>query len=512
MADGQNVENKPTTRTEYEDVSSQIFTLSPLDNTGNGLAIEREVTMTFQKKIRQTEGKPDNVSGSWLATTTRTVDGVQETVEGRAAKPRKALETLLKRVSSVVSLDDYEEWDYDTDFFRQSIKAPEKPAFDLNAVVAFEGEEVSIGDMRSVVEQELNATREGEVATQQHVIRTADALFTVHKALGGNIKNTEKWAQSGESGNMPLLTQLGKGQNAIRELMDFARLNERERAVLIDSTKSGKGLNRFRMEALRVVLDGLDGAGTVGRFASENGYKEDDIFGVDPRALYNDDKRVFTPEAGAAFLKELASSAALFDVTDAHGMDLDAVCDAVDRAASERAARFIGEGGKHFSAYNDSEYAAARRVFGMVHIAGNEQDEWGLSASNGFRKAADALRNLQMALDSKNDKDIEKAIKRIDDVKQTPVLAMAMKMLRSLIVERADERKVNELKQQAEADEGDDGIIRKDGRKKFADLDTAGAAAKLYSLLTQRFGKDEDGKPTKGDAHEVVKMVKDMLG
>lgn len=498
----------PETRIEFEDVTSKTFTLSPLD-TGNGMAVAREVTMTFQKRTRQVEGKPDAVSGSWLATTTRTVDGMEEAVEGRAAKPRKALETMLKRVSSNLTLDDYQEWDYDTEFFKSSIKAPAAPAFDLNALVNFEGEEVSLSEMRGVVESELAATREGETATQAHVIRTADALFTVHKALGGNIKNTEKWAQSGESGNLPLLTQLGKGQNAIRELMDFARLNGRERAVLLDSAKSGKGLNRFRMDALRIVLDGQEGAGSVGRFASNNGYDEDAIFGAQPRAIYNGDNRVFTPEQGAAFLRELASSPMLFNVINAHDLSLSEVADAVDKAAAERAARFIEEGGRHYSAYNDTEYAAARRVFGMVHIAGDEMSDDGLSASNGFRKAVKALEDLQDALDSKNDADIDKAVKRMDDAKRVPVLAMSMKMLRTAIAERNKEREVNDLKKQATDEPADDDIVRKDGRKKFADLDTAGAAAKIYSLLSNRFGKEPGDK---GDAREVMKMVNDMLG
>lgn len=500
-------ENTNTAPT-FEPIEGQTrnFVLEPI-NEANGMAVQREATFSFGKYIGKPnkDGKVPAPKGRWQVEIQRVVDGVVDVVDGRAPDPKKALVSCLKNVSGAVSIDDYDLsfFDQEQEFFGQKLAAPEKPQFDPEAIVVFGDEELSLSDMRGMVEGDLTTIKEKGVEGQRAMFHAADAVKTVWVTLKRNLKATAAWAESGA--NMPQLAALGKGVNALQEFIDIARLRPSERDVAPVSTQSGKGLNNFRLTAQATVLNGANGdaSGPIQRFAAERGHDPEQVFDGNMWAGSGDDaKRVLNPAGIAAFLRTIAADSKLTDIADADSMDLDALADEFDKRVAARAQRFIEEGGRHYSMYNEVEAAAMRRVYGLVQMAGVADDEHH-NMSGAFRKMVAFANKLNLAINGKDENLVTELLAKSINPRINPTLAAINKGLAAACESRAKERQIAELHEKVE--EAGEGIAKAE-RKRFADLDAAGAAARLYSLLTSRMGPK-----TPDDAKDVYRILGQLL-
>lgn len=477
-------------------------------NEANGLAINRVATFTFGTYTGKAnaEGKRPAPKGRWQVEIMRVVDGVQDVVDGRAPDPKKALAACLKAVSSSVSIDDYDLsfFDDNKEFFDQKLAAPEKPAFDPATIVTIGDDEMSLAEVRGLVETDLTTIKEKGAEGQAALFHASDALKTVWITLKRDIKSVKAWASS-EGSNVPQLQALGKGVNALQEFIDIARLRPSEREVLPVSTQSGKGVNNFRVAAQATVLHGAnsDMSGPIQRFAAEGGFDAEKVFEGDKWTGTGDDaKRVLSPNGIAGFLRTLAADERLTGITNADDMTLDALADEFDKRVADRASNFIAEGGKHYSMYNDVEAAAMRRVYGLVQMAG-EADEHDHNMSGSFRKTVAFANKLNLAITGKDAKLADELLAKSLNPRINPMLAAINKGLAEACATRAKEREVAEL--HGKVEEAGEGIPKAE-RKRFADLDAAGAAARIYSLLTSRMGKN-----TPDDARQVHRLVGQLL-
>lgn len=501
---------KPTTVTEFETIAQRPHTIEPI-NTANGLVVPREVTFEFQKRIRKTEGKPDKVSGSWRATTVRMVDGQPDEVEGRATTAKKALESLLKAVSSSVSIDDYSEAFLADEFYAQKLAESAKADFDGDAKIDFDGQEMTLSELAMLANSEAEQAQEAETGAQSHQYKLAEMVNAAYIALGRDHKVLSKWATS--SGNATALTHLGKGVNALRELIDIARLRDCERRVAPVSVRSGKAFNKLRIDALKTLIEGVDGdtSGPVYRFAADNKFSEDECFGVNEatgRGLYDESgSRHMTPAKIAEFLRVIASDARLTDISQAADLPLGDLSVEFDKRVEERMQRFLDEGGKFYTGYDKVQKNASLRVFGLVHAASFEgvDAKDGHNSAGSFWRAAEYARKLKGAIDGKVDSEIEKRLKLAANPRQEPFVAMVESSLRSVLASREKEAATAQAAAELEEMAGDD-VISKSARSKFGSLTDKEAAIRIAYLVRTRMGKG-----TKDDAEQVMTKANALI-
>lgn len=500
----ENPNNAPT----FEPIEggSRSFTLDPV-NEGNGMAVTRQVTMTFGKYTGKAnaEGVVPAPKGRWQAEIVRVVDGVEDVVDGRAPDPKKALASCLKSVSGAVSMDDYDLsfFDEEKEFFAQKLAAPAKPVYDPATIITIGDDEMSLAEVRGVIETDLTTIKEKGEEGQAAMFHAADAIKTVWVALKRDIKSTKRWAEEGS--NVPQVAALGKGVNALQEFIDIGRLRPSERAVAPVSTQSGKGLNGFRNTAQAVLLNGANGdsSGPLQRFAADRGHDPAEVFAGDYWVGKGDDAvRVLSPKGVADFLRTIAADSRLTDIGNASELSLNDLADKFDERVAARSEQFIAEGGRHYSMYNDVEAAAMRRVYGLVQAAGVADVEHH-NMSGSFRKAVEYATVLDRLLNGGDDKLADKKMSESLNPRVQPLLSAIQKGLAAECAKREQERKLDELHEQV--DEAGEGIAKAE-RKRFADLDTNGAAARLYSLLTSRMGKG-----TPDDARAVHKVLGQLL-
>lgn len=494
-----------------EVLAEKTLTLEPIqEKDGNGTR-PRDIHYAQMKVTLSKDGEADKVSWTWQVSTTVVIDGEAVPEIARNRSPRKALETLIGKVPpGSVTLDNYVEPPFDDEFFtnKPEIKTAAKAALTYDVKATVGEDEKSLGEWRGELEQRLESANESEVSAQAEIMAASETLNALHESVfKGNLKDTISFVKGDGAGDnakkMPLLNTLGSGQNAVREFLYFGQLSDRLKAILPVNTTSGKGLDRFRMEAIKSMVHGAkgDSSGPVYRYMADNDVPLPNWVGEKDK-----EEPAFDVESAAAFLRTIAMDQRLFNVTTAESMSLEEVADAMDAAAEAQATKFLGEGGKHFNMYNPHMYNAAIKTFGMNYIAfGGKGDEQSctLAGANAFRVAVAKVTALHDAIESKNDSAITKAMDELHSQRKNPLHGIAATVIRAEMKRTEGDKQRQEVLDEVGED---DKVITKTARKSFATLDTVAAAARLFNLLQARHGEG-----TKNDVSDVMRELRAMV-
>lgn len=484
------------TENTFKVVDSRSIKLAPIEDTTK----EREVTVEFCERttVKTVEGKePETtVKGWWRAHITFVFDGSETTVTGTSAKPKAAIEQAIKNIPGSTTLDDFEDVDFDTDFYKQKLDTPAAAPvkWDMNV-----GDGHTLADMRSEMEATLVGIEKNEDDALDGAISLGRALVAVHAALGDNMSATEAFVRGEglgeEASNMPHLKRLGSGANAIKEAMRFGQAHPNlVGAMSYKTATSGKGLERLKAQ---VQGDFVKAAALAYMDQVRKG-KFDPL----PATVTVKDSsvRTFDAKTAAMFLKCVLYAKDAFNIDNALDLALVDLGDAADARAAAYTTEFEQAGGKRFNPYIDEEFKQIKKAFGYNLMAWSGST---LPGAHTIRTSVDAINALNVLESAKvpDEEAIDKARAALIGKRTNPLLAAGAAEVAKLLKEIEAEQKQRQVAEQvaeAEAEaEGDEQL--QEMRKRFSDKSAIEKAAQIFSL----FAKESDWK-------EVMKALNDM--
>lgn len=379
-------------------------------------------------------------------------------VEVSAASPdfAKAIDMFITTQLRGESDDYVATYDEEDAFFSQKFKKAAVASDDVWHNPKFADNREALEELRGETETLLQTARDSETGSQDDYLHVAQTLAKAYNLVGSSKKALVAWAKgaSEDGGNLTLLTQLGKGENALTEAMRLAQISDVEYRVLPASVTSGKAVDRHIAVSIKEVVDDASISKLTGVTYDADG--KTDANGVED-LLRHVAKHAFKVEG------------AMERDGDDYVMSLDEVTNAVDEYAATKAGEFVVDYGKHVNTYNGMQYGAAKMVYGMVRIS--------TAGAGVFAAAVKAID----AYDSEEDAD--KKAKIIADLfvstrgnALVKAAAAANKLHLDTVAKEARNRKVVQSI-------ADDSVISKQAATSFAKLEPLAAAAHLYKLL-----------------------------
>lgn len=495
---------KPTTT--YDVASERTITLTPLPDNGNGFARERDINMQFLKKTLSKDGA-DRVTGTWNAVAAIVIDGMEDTVQAKSTDHRKALAGLLKQLPGKTTMDDYEDpFDEEDDFWKQKISAPKPPAFKMDEEV--DGQ--TLLEWASEIETDLqaaeNAPEDEFYATVRASDKTRNLFVTRFKSNIASMREFVNATADAMGNKKGLFAKLGKGTNSLKEFMRLAEMSERERSALIfRGPKSGKGIDLNNRKALTRVVETA-----VERFVTDYSKDEEgNPVSPLPNWVGTGDKAEpgFDIVNAVGMLRAIAKDRTTFNIIGADDMSIDELSDAMDAAADEALEKFVEQGLRHASTYDDEAFAEHMRVFGMVLITGGaDDDESEVNVSHGVRRTISLLREIEAAEERKDDKAMDAKYAALHSTHKNPMMAICARMARASIERRKDDIERRKLVEQLKGDEVEP-LVNKQVAKSSRTMDLEEYALKLARTVADA----RSGDGTKNDALEVMKRAVDLL-
>lgn len=460
---------------EFETIDHRTVSLVPIDETATKA---REVSMQFCKRTTKEEGADDVLSGWWKAKIEIVFDGQEVTIAADAKTAKNALEKAVKNVPGAATMDDYEDPNADdtlTDFFSQKLDLPAEPMVKWDTEI--DGHKLT--DLRSDMEEILVNIEDSEDNALEGSIALGRALVSVNAAMGGDMKKMEAFVR-GEglgdgAGNMPHLTRLGAGANAIKEAMRFGQAHDNLLDVLSYKTTSGKGLERLKAQ---VQNDFVKAAARA--YLSVCRKQEVEPL---PVSVKVGEKSVSSFDASAAgrFLRCVLYAKDGFNIDNALEVPFDELGDAADARASAFTVEFMNAGGKRFNSYNDVEFVQIKKAFGYNLMAWEGSALPGAHTIRSSMAAVKALADLEGA-PVPDQEAIDAGLARLIGKRLNPLFAAGVNEVTKMLAENEEaERQRQQLEDAEEHEEDDEGL--KKVVEKFRELDVQDAINKVYSMV-----------------------------
>lgn len=443
-------ETKAPLNREFRQKGADVqVNIVPIDESDSKL-LAKTLEVAFGEFATWREGEEEKIAGRYQVTYPRVVDGVEEHIVVLGADPKKAIAGVISQ-SNRGTIDDYSiEADFEEDFWKQKITAPKEDANDVWSAKGFADIRENLAELRGTIEGELEAVQASSEATQDDYRAVSNHLCEVHdliasKNSSGVMKSMTAWIAGMKGGdNMPLLTKLGKGVNAIREAMFLGRLADEEYAFYPVSVTSGKAAIRHRMMALKSMTE--DAGVKCHKLPTPNEVEGRFTWGIDEIASY---------------LKTVAQEE--FGIEDAGNLSLSEVSERIKPVAAAKAAEFMTDYGKAVNTYDKTEYKYALKSYGRYLVAMQEFD------------------NAMEALETANGmEDAEKQAKEVASLTNRNLLvkygfATASSHAATVKAENANRAALQEV-------EAGDDTFSKSARKTFANMEPHAAAMRLFEL------------------------------
>lgn len=462
-------------KVEVNELNAREFDLVALNEEMQN----RLVRVGFCERTRTKEGEDPKVTAWWVAQIEIVFDGQQEIVEGAGSKPKMAVEKAVKAIPGATTIEDFVELDYDDDFFKQTVKTAEKPLVDYKDEV----NGVSLMDMRGTIENDLVAVMDKEGDVLGINIRIGKALCAVNEKLGGKVPALKAFLAGDGLGDnaqeMPHITQLGKGTNAIQEAMRFGQAHDNLLSVMNVRRASGKGLEQMKNTVTKTAVEAAaDLYMKLVRRNTEEG-AEPVYLPVAVRAgdaQYNG----FDAASAALFIKCVAEADLGFNIEGATDMGLDDLPGAVDARAEAYTSEFLAADGTRFNPYIDAEFKKIQRAF-FLNLHAYEGSA--LPGAHGIRQAIAAIETLHGVEEGGKDKVIVEATNTMHKRSVSVFLYQGQKEIEKRLVQAEKEAERKEVAEKVA--EGGEEIVNQKSRKLFQNMSATEAAAKMFSLLSK---------------------------
>lgn len=486
---------------EIREILSEPFALEPIDDK----TPKREVKVTFAERTRTPEGGEAKVGGWWIATVEIVFDGATEVLTGEASKPKAAIEKAIKSIPGAATLEDYAELDYDADFFKQSLAAPAEPEVSFDAKV--EGTDQTYAEIREGIEHDLAEAAASEETALDSMVRVGVALNTVYIAKGRKIPAVKAFLEGRGLGDnalaaSPLVTQLGKGTNAIQETIRFGQADKRLIAVTSPKRSSGKGFEKMKNDATKVMIEsGVD----LYMKLVERETAEGDTPVYLPRKVVAGERKFdgFDGASAAKMVKCMVQAADGFNVENATDMKLDDLPGAVDARAESYSKEFLEVGGKRFNPYVAEEYKRMQKAF-IYNLHAYEGSD--LPGAHGIRVAIEAIKVLHGHEETGSDQKIVEETNTLHGQKGSTLIASAQSMIEKRLKAQKVENERAEIVKQTEGE--DDNLVNQKVRKQFADLTVTEAALKIARLVANH----PSGGEVLKEAGALYKQIDEQKG